>query len=101
MPRNACNLMLFFAALMIKKSNLGPKMKIATIGILFFAGLFGLASGQESSPEKTLPSASIGLGIGRRAPAFALRDQFGRAQSNQTLLGANGTVLLFFRSADW
>jgi hypothetical protein len=30
-----------------------------------------------------------------------LRDQFGHAQSNSTLKGSKGTVLFFFRSADW
>jgi hypothetical protein len=44
---------------------------------------------------------SIGLPVGRKAPAFSLRDQFGRVQTLQTLQGANGTVILFFRSADW
>jgi hypothetical protein len=44
---------------------------------------------------------SIGLGVGEKAPAFSIRDQFGRAQTLDTLKGTNGTVLLFFRSADW
>jgi hypothetical protein len=44
---------------------------------------------------------SIGLAPGQRAPALSARDQFGRAQTLDTLRGANGTVLLFFRSADW
>ncbi len=44
---------------------------------------------------------SIGLAVGQKAPAFSLRDQFGRIQTLDTLKGANGTVLLFFRSADW
>jgi len=44
---------------------------------------------------------SIGLSVGHRAPAFSARDQFGRTQTLDTLKGANGTVLLFFRSADW
>jgi hypothetical protein len=44
---------------------------------------------------------SIGLAVGQKAPAFSIRDQFGRVQSLDTLKGANGTVLLFFRSADW
>ena len=44
---------------------------------------------------------SIGLPIGRKAPSFALRDQFGRRQTLETLKGSSGTVLLFFRSADW
>ena len=43
----------------------------------------------------------IGLPVGRKAPAFTARDQFGQEQSLDTLKGPNGTVLLFFRSADW
>jgi hypothetical protein len=45
--------------------------------------------------------ASIGLEVGQKAPAFSARDQFGEAQTLETLKGRNGTVLLFFRSADW
>jgi hypothetical protein len=44
---------------------------------------------------------SIGLAIGQKAPAFSIRDQFGRVQTLDTLKGTKGTVLLFFRSADW
>lgn len=49
----------------------------------------------------SIESMSIGLAVGQKAPAFSLRDQFGRVQTLDTLKGANGTVLLFFRSADW
>jgi hypothetical protein len=44
---------------------------------------------------------SIGLAVGQKAPAFAVHDQFGHVQTLDTLKGTNGTVLLFFRSADW
>jgi hypothetical protein len=44
---------------------------------------------------------SIGLEAGQKAPALSLRDQFGREQNLGTLRGPEGTVLLFFRSADW
>jgi hypothetical protein len=44
---------------------------------------------------------SIGLAVGQKAPAFSVHDQFGRVQTLEMLKGANGTVLLFFRSADW
>jgi hypothetical protein len=44
---------------------------------------------------------SIGLEVGQKAPAFSARDQFGRQQTLETLKGPKGTVLLFFRSADW
>ena len=44
---------------------------------------------------------SIGLAVGQKAQAFSVHDQFGRVQTLETLKGTNGTVLLFFRSADW
>jgi len=44
---------------------------------------------------------SIGLAVGQKAPAFSIRDQFGHLQTLESLKGTNGTVLLFFRSADW
>ena len=44
---------------------------------------------------------SIGLPVGQKAPAFSARDQFGQEQTLESLKGSSGTVLLFFRSADW
>jgi len=44
---------------------------------------------------------TFGLAVGQKAPPFTLRDQFGHEQTLETLKGAHGTVLLFFRSADW
>lgn len=47
------------------------------------------------------PLTAIGLNVGQKAPAFTARDQFGHEQTLATLRGPKGTVLLFFRSADW
>ena len=44
---------------------------------------------------------SIGLAVGQKAPDFSARDEFGHVQTLETLKGQSGTVLLFFRSADW
>jgi hypothetical protein len=44
---------------------------------------------------------SIGLAVGQKAPEFSLRDQSGQVQTLESLRGKNGTILLFFRSADW
>lgn len=49
----------------------------------------------------SLELISIGLAAGQKAPPFSLHDQFGKSQTLESLRGANGTVLLFFRSADW
>jgi hypothetical protein len=59
----------------------GAKVKTG-IAVLISVGLLTLASGQESRQT-------------------SLMDQFGHEQSNKTLKGPKGTVLLFFRSADW
>jgi cytochrome oxidase Cu insertion factor (SCO1/SenC/PrrC family) len=75
-------------------------MKIG-LSILFFAGISSLAAGQENPPRNPVAPPSIGIEVGQRAPSFALPDQFGNEQSNDTLKGSKGTVLLFFRSADW
>ncbi len=75
-------------------------MKIG-VAILFLVGLFAVPSGQENPSSSHAIAPSVGLEIGQQAPAFTLPDQFGHEQSNETLKGSKGTVLLFFRSADW
>jgi cytochrome oxidase Cu insertion factor (SCO1/SenC/PrrC family) len=75
-------------------------MKVA-IAIVFSAAVLALASEQEQPAASDGVAPSIGLEIGQRAPAFSLTDQFGHEQSNETVKGSRGTVLLFFRSADW
>jgi cytochrome oxidase Cu insertion factor (SCO1/SenC/PrrC family) len=87
-------------ALVSNETESGARMRIA-VAIIFFVGLFGLSSGQENPPTNHAVPPSVGLEIGQPAPAFALSDQFGHEQSNETLKGSKGIVLLFFRSADW
>lgn len=47
------------------------------------------------------PLTSIGLAVAEKAPSFSAVDQFGHEQNLETLKGSHGTILLFFRSADW
>lgn len=75
-------------------------MKIA-FGTFFLVGLTALASGPNNPATNHAAATSVGLQIGERVPAFALHDQFGNECTNETLKGSKGTVLLFFRSADW
>ena len=63
--------------------------------------LFALAYMQANSASDQTGSPAIGLQVGQKALAFSARDQFGHDQSIEILKGSNGTVLLFFRSADW
>lgn len=43
----------------------------------------------------------IGPAVGAPAPSFSLIDQNGRTHSLASLAGPEGTMLVFFRSADW
>jgi hypothetical protein len=76
-------------------------MKFATAVFLLIslAALPVFSYAQENVSAASGPA--IGLPSGQKIPAFTAQDQFGHEQSNETLKGPNGTVLLFFRSADW
>jgi len=67
------------------------KRKAWTLGIA--AGLVALA--QNPRPVKTGPA------VGEVVPAFSATDQNGRIQTLQSVVGINGVMLVFFRSADW
>ena len=67
------------------------KRKAWTLGIA--AGLVALA--QNPRPVKTGPA------VGEVVPAFSATDQDGRIQTLESVVGANGVMLVFFRSADW
>jgi hypothetical protein len=71
------------------------------VWILLMSSLIFSRSLSQSASGQADAGAQVGPGIGAQAPAFAARDQFGNEQSNRTVAGRNGTVLLFFRSADW
>jgi hypothetical protein len=42
-----------------------------------------------------------GPNVGEKVPDFALRDQKGELKTLRSLLGPNGALLVFYRSADW
>jgi hypothetical protein len=46
-------------------------------------------------------SEQPGVAVGKSAPTFHARDQSGKEQTISSLMGRNGLVLVFFRSADW
>lgn len=45
--------------------------------------------------------SKLGPQVGQRVPDFSLRDQTGRMQNLQSVMGPRGAMLVFFRSADW
>jgi hypothetical protein len=49
----------------------------------------------------TIDTSRIGPQLGEPVPAFSGTDQFGRRHTLESVLGAKGAMLVFFRSADW
>lgn len=71
-------------------------------GLVLFSFVL-IASGTPcaAGPVQEIAAKEAGLPEGATAPHFLLVDQFGKDQRDTSIAGKNGTVLLFFRSADW
>jgi hypothetical protein len=66
------------------------------------AGLLALwlcttSVGADQTPDLN----DIGPKVGVAAREFSATDQFGHRQTLQSLMGRDGLMLVFFRSADW
>ena len=44
---------------------------------------------------------ALGPQVGDIVPDFELRDQHGQLQTLESVRGPNGSLILFYRSADW
>jgi hypothetical protein len=66
-------------------------MRILWLGIAATVGLLA----QQAVQIKTGPS------IGSVVPKFEAPDQTGRVQTLESIAGPKGTLLVFYRSADW
>jgi hypothetical protein len=62
---------------------------------------FGATAADEVQSRSAIDVASLGPQVGELVPAFSLPDQHGQIQTLESILGPNGAILLFHRSADW
>ncbi len=51
--------------------------------------------------QPVVDTNQVGPPVGGAVPSFSGLDQFGRTQTLETVMGAKGVMLVFFRSADW
>ncbi len=56
------------------------------------------AAAQEREP---IDVSSLGPQVGEKVPDFALPDQHGRIRTLDSVMGEQGAMLVFHRSADW
>ena len=66
--------------------------------VLSFVLCGSLAVAQE---REAIVVADLGPQVGERVPDFELKDQFGKTHTLDSIMGPNGAMLLFHRSADW
>jgi len=55
----------------------------------------------QQPPPQAVDVTTIGPQAGQKAIEFRLPDQDGRQQTLASVAGPKGTMLVFFRSADW
>lgn len=60
-----------------------------------------LSAATWAQQAQTVDVTTLGPQVGERAIAFRLPDQLGREQTLASVAGQKGTMLVFFRSADW
>jgi peroxiredoxin len=60
----------------------------------------GPTSGQQAPPS-TIDVTALGPQVGERIADFRLADQTGASRTRDSLMGPNGLMLVFSRSADW
>jgi len=62
--------------------------------------LAGSAAAQELEPSR-INVAELGPQVGEIIPEFSLPDQNRNIWTNESIMGPNGAMLVFLRSAEW
>jgi len=79
-------------------ANEPDKIKLTTFLLMLVITLPGLTTAQSRAPVDV---QSLGPQVGERVPDFRLPDQHGQIQTLESIMGPNGAMLLFHRSANW
>lgn len=67
---------------------------------LVLVGLFALPLAGQQPPAR-IDVARLGPQVGQMVPDFRLSDHQGKAWTREAIMGPNGAMLIFSRSADW
>ena len=76
-------------------------MKHTVSGVLLAVVITISTAAQPPPPAQPVDVERIGPQVGDIVPDFSAVDQFGRAQTLRSILGPNGAMLVFNRSAEW
>ena len=80
---------------------IGRAAALRAQGVLM-AGLLSLLSiTLWGAPASRIDVSKLGPQVGQRVPDFSLKDQNGKTETLQSIMGPKGAMLVFIRSADW
>ena len=65
------------------------------------AAVLTLALVASLAAQSPIDPQTLGPKVGEPVPDFSLQDQHGMRRPLRSLFGPKGTVLVFYRSADW
>jgi hypothetical protein len=75
-------------------------VRLSSAGVVLCVVLLSVA-GPDTSLGAQAGTEDAGPRVGAVVPPFSGTDQFGKTRTLETVLGAKGAMLVFFRSADW
>ncbi len=75
---------------------------MVTVMATLIIGLTWMVYAPTSTPTRTrIDVSELGPQVGERVPDFSLPDQNGDLWTLNSIMGPNGALLLFHRSANW
>ena len=66
-----------------------------------FMGMTTWAARAQTPTRTKIDVSKLGPQVGERVPDFSLPDQNGQLHTLNSIMGPNGALLLFHRSANW
>ena len=80
---------------------MSKKLMVVVMATLIM-GLTWMACAPASPPERMRVDVSaLGPQVGEQVPDFSLPDQNGEIWTRESIMGPNGAMLVFVRSANW
>src|SRR5579864_4929670 len=77
------------------------RLRVTIAGIVVVLALLWRAPRPALQTPAMPDVQTLGPRVGERAPDFTLLDQHGQSRPLASLMGKNGLMLVFYRSADW
>ena len=80
----------------------GRKISVrAAAAVAVWFAVVTMAAPLEAQPRTPVDLSKLGPQVGEQVPDFSLPDQDGKTWTRQSIMGPNGAMLVFVRSANW